>query len=122
MSVIVEEEAGRVVTVRVSGKLTPKEWAGAQKVVSELMRKAPAVALLVVAENFQGWAGSQWEDMSFQLNHDHQIERMAIVAEPEWEDQVLMFAGQGLRKFAIKYFAPAQLSGARVWVAGGGGA
>ena len=119
MSVTVQQEPGRVATVRVSGKLTPAEWAGAQKSVSELMRQEPAVALLVIAENFQGWAGSDWEDMSFQLNHDHQIERMAIVAEPQWEDQVLMFAGQGLRRFAIKYFPPAQASAARAWVTGG---
>jgi len=42
---------------------------------------------------------------------------MAIVGEKMWEDLVLIFAAQGLRRFPIKYFQPNELSQAHAWLA-----
>jgi len=120
MSVSVEQGPASVVTVRVSGRLNSKQWLAAQQDVGKLMKDQSAVSLLVIAENFQGWEGTDWNDMTFQVEHDDQIERMAIVAEKKWEDKVLLFAGQGIRKFEICYFPPPAIAEARTWLASAG--
>jgi hypothetical protein len=118
MAVTIEQPRDRVVTVRVSGRVKSPEWSAAQQAVGKLMQSDPStpVSILVIAEGFQGWEGTDWDDMSFQLEHDHQIDRMAIVAEKRWEDDVLMFSGKGLRRFPIRYFVPTELEQAREWL------
>ena len=82
------------------------------------MKEHGKVRILVVAENFEGWQrGGNWGDISFQLEHDAEIERMAIVGDRKWEDLTLVFAAKGLRKFPIEYFEPGELSRARAWLA-----
>ena len=118
MSVRIEREpSSSVVTVRISGRLSSRQWREAQLAVSALLQTEPSLALLVIAEDFAGWErDGDWEDNSFQLKHDRQIERMAIVGEKEWEDLALMFAGKWFRKFPIEYFPPNAVAKAREWL------
>ena len=110
--------SGGVLSLKVSGKLTQAEFAAAQKAAGEIIGKQGKVRILVLAENFAGWErGGQWGDFSFQAEHDANIERMAIVGDRKWEDLALMFTAEGLRKFPIEYFEPAQLAAARAWLA-----
>ena len=46
----------------------------------------------------------------------HGIEKIAIVADPKWELQTLMFAGAGVRTGQVKFFPMTQLGQARVWL------
>ena len=55
-------------------------------------------------------------DFSFQVAHDDDIERMAIVGDEQWRDLTLLFTSQGLRPFPIEYFAPGRLAEARAWL------
>jgi hypothetical protein len=116
MSASVEYEPSGVVTVRVSGLLNSAEWTSAQQEVSSSLQKGQAVSLLVIADKFLGWEQGDWDDMSFQLKHDHQIQRVAVVAENKWEDEMVLFAGKGFRKFQIEFFAPSELAKAREWL------
>jgi hypothetical protein len=76
------------------------------------------MAMLVLAENFRGWAqGGNWGDLSFQVEHDKHIEKLAIVGDKKWEDLALIFVAQGLRPFPVEYFQPTELSKARAWLA-----
>src|SRR3954451_19724210 len=93
------EQTTEYVVVRISGWLGAAEWLAAQRAVSELINDRPRSSILVIAENFDGFARGDWEDMSFQLKRDSRVARVAIVADPKWEDQMLLFAGAGLRKF-----------------------
>ena len=119
MSVSWEQTPERVVVVRVSGRLEPSEWLAAQMAVSKLVNDEAASAsssIMVTAENFEGFARGDWNDMTFLLKNDSRIARIAIVADPKWEDQMLLFAGAGLRKFEMKFFPAAELAQARAWV------
>ena len=42
---------------------------------------------------------------------------MAVVAEENWEDLILMFTGKGLRPFPIERFFPVDEAKARTWLA-----
>jgi hypothetical protein len=75
------------------------------------------VKVLVFVENFKGWErGADWGDMDFFVEHDHQIEKIAIVADPKWKLETLMFAGAGIRSGQVKFFPPTQLGRARAWL------
>jgi len=117
MSVKWEQTPEHVVVVTVSGLLGASEWLAAQRAVSELITEQAWSSILVIVENFDGFARGDWNDMSFQLKHDGQIARIAIVADQKWEDEMLMFAGAWLRKVEIRFFPSSALTQARVWVA-----
>jgi hypothetical protein len=108
---------GDLLTWTVTGQLTQHDLAEAQRQVAELMRSQPRVRLLVIVQDFQGWQrGDDWEDLTFQNEHDAQIERMAIVGEKKWEELTGAFVGKGFREFPIAYFAPTELAQARAWL------
>jgi hypothetical protein len=112
---VVERESARLITVRLSGRLTQRQWEAALQEIANLLKAGERSSLLVVAEDFEGWGAGDWDDMSFQRAHDEQIDRMAIVAEKKWEDQALMFCGKGLRGIEIEFFPPVEIARARQW-------
>jgi hypothetical protein len=116
MQVTIERESPRLITIRVSGRLSPRAWRSVLQDVGKLLHAQERTSLLVLAEQFEGWESGDWDDMSFQQKHDEQIDRMAIVADKKWEDLALMFSGKGLRRIEIEFFAPAEVSQARRWL------
>jgi hypothetical protein len=110
--------ADGILTVKVDGRLTAPEWHAAQAAALAHMAAAPAgnVSVLVIAENFLGWSRGAWPDSPHQRDFDEHVHRLAIVAEPQWEDLALLFAGKGLRRIPIEYFPPTGLEAARRWL------
>ena len=108
-----------ILSARITGVLTHPELVALQQAASDIIRQQDKVRLLLVTENFGGWQrGGDWGDLSFQLEHDAHIEKMAIVGEKKWEDLALIFAPKGIRSFPIEYFPPTDLAKARAWLAG----
>ena len=117
MPVSIQQESPQVVTVRVSGRLSEREWQGALADVLKLVPDGGHASVLVAAEAFAGWEPGAWDNLPSQKEFDARIDRMAIVAAPQWRDQALMFTGQGLRPVAIEFFTPAESAKARQWLA-----
>jgi hypothetical protein len=116
MPVEVIELSGNVVMVFVSGQLTEAELAEAQLTAAKAMAPMDRVRIVVIVDDFEGWQkGADWNDMSFQMENDSKIERMALVGDRRWKDLVLAFVGQGLREFPIEYFERGQMATARAW-------
>lgn len=116
---MIERDSSRYLTVRVNGRLCSREWKNAQDLVGDMLQAQPEVSLLVILKQFEGWERGDWGDMTFQLSHDHQIRRVAIVCDKRWEDEAVLFAGKGLRKFEILHFLPSQIEAARSWLESG---
>jgi hypothetical protein len=111
---LINQEAG-MVTIKVSGNLRQAELVAVQQKIAKLIQNKGKVKALVLVEKFQGWAkGDNWGDVSFQMEHDNSIERMALVGERKWEDLVLAFTGAGVRPFPIEYFD--DMAQARAWL------
>ncbi len=119
MSVSVSLEDPQVLVVRLSGKVTAQQFRAAQEEAYALLKPIVSVSVVVVLKGFEGWGPGDWNDNLIQFRHDTQIERMAIVGDPKWEDTALLFVGKGLRHFDIEYFEPAQLPQARAWASSG---
>jgi hypothetical protein len=113
---IVENREG-FITVKISGVLKRAELAQMEKSAIEVMGSVPKVRFLILTENFQGWDNrDNWEDVSFQAQHDDQIEKIAIVGEKRWQDMAEAFVGKGLRSIAIRFFTPSETAIARTWI------
>jgi hypothetical protein len=116
MSAEIAKESGHVLTMKVSGTLSQAELAGMQAAAAGVIRAGGKWRILVLTENFEGWErGGTWNDFSV-MDHDASIERMAIVGEPCWEEMTLLFTAAGMRPFPIRYFEPAQINSARLWL------
>jgi len=117
MGLTVQQEAGNIQVLQVTGMLRKTELDAAQAAAVKKFETLGNIKVLVVAENFDGWErGDDWGDMSFLLQHGDRIEKIAIVADPKWEAKFLMFAGAGFRKAQVKFFAGDKLAEARTWL------
>jgi len=50
------------------------------------------------------------------MEHDDDIEKIAIVGDEKWKDLVFAFTGKPFRRAAIEYFNSSHLEKARAWI------
>lgn len=117
MGATIEREEGNLRVLRITGLLRKSEWDSALATEAEHWRPETRLKVLVIVKDFKGWErGADWGDMDFFVEHDHQIEKIAIVADPKWKLETLMFAGAGVRSAQVKFFPESQLTMARAWL------
>jgi hypothetical protein len=116
MSAEILNNQGDTLVFKITGKLAQSEFAAAQKDAAEILQKGGTKHLLILAENFEGWGKGNWGDLSDQITMEPHIDRMAIVGEEKWRSLALLFAGKGIRRVPIEYFAPAELAQAQAWL------
>ncbi len=117
MSVTIEREEGNLRVLRITGLLRKSEFDAVLTAEADQWGPTTRVKVLVILEDFEGWErGADWGDVDFFFSHDHQIEKIAIVADPRWESGATVFAGIGLRKGQVKFFSENQLTLARTWL------
>src|SRR5436309_9130511 len=93
--------------VRIHGLLRLRELEESQGAAAKMIREAGKVTLLILLDDFQGWEpGGDWGDMSFLIEHDNDIEKMAIVGQERWREQVLVFAGSDLQSRGLYLDVP----------------
>jgi len=117
MSVAMQHEQDNVYRVEMSGRLQRADFERCEAALADEMRRVGHVKLLFVLENFEGWGpGSGWNDLSFYVQHGDAIDRIAIVGDPRWQAEALMFAAAGLRRAPVEFFDNADLAAARSWL------
>jgi hypothetical protein len=117
MGVTIQQEEGNLRVLRITGLLKKSEMDAALEAEAKKWKPGTKVKVLVMLEDFKGWErGADWGDVSFLIEHDHQIDKMAIVADPKWEVEALTFAGAGFRQGQVKFFPGNQLALARSWL------
>lgn len=118
MSATLRKEDERIWQLSVSGRLTKAELDAAQGAAGEEIQRGGKLKLLLTLDGFQGWEkGADWGDVTFNAQYGDQIEKMAIVGDPRWETEALMFVGAGFRRTVVKFFLPAEAAQARAWLA-----
>ena len=117
MSVTIEQGEGDLRVMRITGLLKKSELDAVLATEERQWRPTTRVKVLVIVEDFKGWErGADWGDVGFFFEHDHQIEKIAIVSDPKWEVQTLAFAGAGVRRGQVKFFPKDQMALARAWL------
>ena len=117
MNVTIQQEEGNVRVLRITGLLRKSEMDSVLATEAREWGPTTRVKVLVIVEEFEGFErGTDWEDMSFFEKYGDQIDKIAIVADPQLEMDFLMFAGAGLRRAPVKFFSAIQLALARAWL------
>jgi hypothetical protein len=113
--------AGKYTEMKVRGRLNKEEYVEALLAAEALIPGSSTgkIRVLAVLEDFQGWEKTDWDDERinrFTFGHDGDVERMAVVGPPEWEEEVLAFTGYPFTAKDVRYFAPSAEVEARTWL------
>jgi len=54
--------------------------------------------------------------LTFMHEYDPYIEKIAVVADEKWRDQILMFLGAGRRQAPVMFFVSGEEEDARDWL------
>jgi len=110
------EDTGRVVQVRLTGKLSKEDYQRFVPEVERLIREHGKVRVLVEMHDFHGWEmGALWEDIKFDMHHFRDIERIAMVGESKWQAGMAKFCAP-FTTAKIRYFEHGQEEAARQWL------
>jgi hypothetical protein len=117
LSATIVKTAGNRVTIRITGLLKKSELDEVQKLLAHKLERHDEIFSLILLDRFEGWErGADWGDVTFAATHGRKIRKMALVGNPKWETEVLMFVGAGVRRTDIRYFPPQALSEAEAWL------
>ena len=117
MSVTISKESEKLFVVTIKGVFTYDDQKELEKHGGGNTNLDQKVKILVLAEEFSGWGKEgDWGDLTFMYEYDPYIEKIAVVAEDKWKDEILMFLGAGRRQATVKSFSPSEIQGARVWL------
>ncbi len=117
MSMTFTKESDDLFVINVQGVLTFEDLKEVEKKASEGIDRSKKTKLLVLAEEFTGWGKEgDWGDLTFFHEYDHYIEKIAVVAEKNWKDQMLMYLGAGRRQGEVKFFFYDEEKDARDWL------
>jgi hypothetical protein len=117
MATHLQMDGERLLVLRIDGILRRADLDAFQRAAANLLRQVgKKVEALIILNAFEGWERSdQWGDVSFLVEHDADIEKIAIVGEERWRDEALMFTAAGLREGPVRYFT--DVDSARAWLA-----
>jgi hypothetical protein len=110
-----EENGGKVLDMRVSGKLVKDDYEHFVPAVERLIQQHGKIRVLLEMTDFHGWdAKALWEDLKFDLKHFSDIERVAMVGDKRWQKGMAVFC-RPFTTAKVRYFDHSQLSEARQW-------
>jgi len=117
MSISLREEAGgKVLVIRLGGKLTKADYEHFVPEVERLIRRHGKVRMLIQMHDFHGWSLSAlWDDIKLDLKHFAHIERLALVGESKWETGMAAFC-KPFTAATICYFDEAKSGESLNWI------
>jgi SpoIIAA-like len=117
MAFTIIDPTGPIVSAKVSGELGKSEVSQMQAAALEAIRRCGKISALLILDNFRGWRREgDWGDITFLIEHDKDISRIAVVGDEEWRDLIYAFLAKGFRQASVEYFLPADLAKARAWL------
>ncbi|HZZ78428.1 MAG TPA: STAS/SEC14 domain-containing protein [Gemmataceae bacterium] len=113
---LLEHQDGRILELRVSGKLTARDYDVFTPIVERRIRQFGKIRLLFDMHDFTGWTASAlWEDVKFDFGHFRDIERIAMVGENKWQEGMTVFC-KPFTSADIRYFDRRDASQALPWL------
>jgi len=111
-----EEAGGKILNVKISGKLSKEDYQRFVPDVERLIADHKKIRILVQMHEFHGWQmGALWEDIKFDVKHFSDIERLALVGDSKWEAGMATFC-KPFTKAKIQYFDESKLDQAQEWI------
>ena len=118
MPASIQFDHDNIYRVQLTGLLRKVELERVQQAAKEAIAIQHRIKLLFILDHFEGWErNARWGDMQFYIEHDKDIDKIAVVGAEQWRDHALMFAGAGLRKAGVEFFQPHEMVRALAWLA-----
>ncbi|HEY2802097.1 MAG TPA: STAS/SEC14 domain-containing protein [Chthoniobacterales bacterium] len=113
----ITQKEGNLITVRVSEKLTPADYADLIPAWDRLLAAQGSMRMLFIMENFHGWEpGAAWKDLCYGTKHARQVDRVAMVGEKSWQEWLTKIGSIFVIHTQVEYFDSAHLAEAERWV------
>ena len=111
-----EKDGGRILEVRVSGKLVHEDYQRFVPIFDRLVRQHGKIRLLFNMSDFHGWKlQAAWDDLKLGVKHFADIERIAMLGDKNWEKLMALFC-RPFTKAKIRYFESDAIAEARNWL------
>jgi hypothetical protein len=112
---LIEEADGKVLDVRVSGRLGRADYSHFVPEVERLISKHGKIRVLLEMTDFHGWdVPGLWQDLKFTARHFSGIERLAMVGEKPWQKGMSVVC-RPFTTAQVRYFDRSQLDQAHQW-------
>ena len=99
MAFTIIDATGPIVSARISGTLTRSEVGQMQAAALEAIQRCGKISALFILDNFKGWKREgDWGDITFMMEHDNDIARIAVVGDEEWRDLIYAFYRPRIRR------------------------
>ncbi|MFZ2170316.1 MAG: STAS/SEC14 domain-containing protein [Methylococcaceae bacterium] len=103
--------------VKLTGKLTVRDFQELQALARLSLERFGQFRVLVELEDFQGWSNETgWENSTFVEENGESISKLAFVGDEKWKVEIFMFTGKPMRQMAIEFFPQDQFDQAQAWL------
>ncbi len=112
-----DKESKNLFVVQIKGIFTFKDLKEIQNKARVEIDRSQKIKVLILAEQFSEWGKEgDWGDLTFMYEYDPYIEKIAIVADNRWKDELLMFTGASSRQASVEFFLTDREEDARIWL------
>jgi hypothetical protein len=111
-----KEAEGKVLAVKISGKLTKEDYKRFLPDVERLNKKHGKIRVRCQMHDFHGWdRGALWEDIKLAVKSFADIERLALVGDRKWEAGMALFC-KPFTTAKVRYFDEHASDQAAEWI------
>jgi hypothetical protein len=117
MSVTFSKESEDLFVVSIEGVLTFDELIEIENKLAAAIDRSRKIKGLILAEDFSGWAKEgDWGNLEFMLEYDPYIQKIAVVANEEKKDDLLLYFGKDMREASVEFFPAGEKQKAHDWL------
>ena len=117
MSIELIKKQEQEIWIKISGQASVKDYEQIQSLTLSTLESYKGCRMLIILDNFKGWSkDARWDEILFMQEHQNKVQKIAIVGDEKWKDDVFMFSGKPFRTTEIEFFPENQLDQARQWL------
>lgn len=110
-------EKDNIIGIRVSGKITDREYEAIFNKVNERLKKYPKLNLYTELENFEGTSiENYFKDLKFGISNWNRFEKSAVVTEKKWIKKLAPITDKLFSNVKMKAFFLEERELAKEWV------
>lgn len=110
------EVKNNIIYTTAKGKLTKEDYQLLVPALRKLLTEHQKISWYFEMSDFKGWEpAALWEDISFDLKHRNDFEKVAMVGDKKWE-QWLSLIMKPFTQASIKYFTIADKEMGLTWI------
>ncbi len=114
---VVEQSSGKVLALRLNGKLLHSDYQKFIPLMESIIKDHGSIRCLIEMTDFAGIElRALWDDLKFDVKHSKSIERCAIVGDKKWEEWMTKLSRPLFPHAELKYFDRSDAQQASAWI------